>query len=138
MKTSIKMIFSPAEIKELYFKTKDIGIFEPENEDLHSGLKKLFFAYEDAVAPNMLTIDMLVSDTTPDDIKYVWVKMTYQDTTLVIRYDRPKHQQWSWGEGANELLPEHVRAYWHSHADEILDELHAGKNTVNLFIPNIN
>lgn len=131
------MIFSPEEIKELYLKTKDLGIFEPDNEALHSGFKKLFFAYEDAVAPNMLTIDMLVSDTTPDDIKYVWVKMTYRDTDLVIRYDRPKHQQWSWGEGANELLPDHVLAYWHSHADEVLDELHAGKNTVNLFIPNI-
>lgn len=137
MKTSIDLSFSPAEIKELYLKTKDLGIFEPDNEDLHSGLKKLFFAYEDAVAPNMLTIDMLVSDTTPDDVKYVWVKMTYQNSNLIIRYDRPKHQPWSWGEGANELLPDHVRSYWHKYADEALDKIHAGVNTVNLLIPNI-
>jgi hypothetical protein len=136
MKTSINIEFTPEELNALYPKIQDIGIFDFDNEDLHNGIKKLILAYRDNVVPYILTVDKLTFGTTETDTKFVWVVLCYGDASLAIRYDKPLFQPWIWGEGANELLPEHVLAYWHTHADSILDKLHAGEKQSLLFIPN--
>lgn len=136
MNTSISIEFTPEELKELYPKLQDIGIFDFDNEELHNGIKKLIFAYRENVVPHILTVDKLTDGTAEDGTKFVWVALCYGDKSLTIRYDKPTHQPWVWGEGANESLPDHVRAYWHTHADAILDKLHANEKHVTLFIPN--
>lgn len=136
MKTSINIEFTPEELKELYPKLQDIGIFDFDNEELHNGIKKLIFAYRDSVFPYILTVDKLTAGTTETDIKFVWVNICYGDISLVMRYDKLTYQPWTWEEGANELLPDHVRAYWHTHADSVLDKLHAHEKHVALYIPN--
>ena len=136
MKTSINVEFTPEELNALYPKLQDIGIFEFENEELHNGIKKLIFAYREDVAPYILTVDKLTAGTVEDGTKFVWVTICYGDINLVMRYDKPTYQSWIWDEGANELLPDHVRAYWHAHADSVLDKLHAHEKHVALCIPN--
>lgn len=136
MKNSINIEFTPEELKELYLKLQNIGIFEFDNEELHNGIKKLIFAYSEKVFPCILTVDKLTDGTTEDGTKYVWVVLCYGDKSLTIRYDKPTYQPWEWGAGAYELLPEYVREYWHTHADAILDNLHTTKEHITLFIPN--
>lgn len=136
MKTSINVEFTPEELKELYAKLQNIGIFDFDNEELHSGIKKLIFAYRENVFPCILTVDKLTDGVVEDGTKFVWVVLCYGDKSLTIRYDKPTYQQWVWGEGANELLPDHVLAYWHTHADSVLDKLHADEKHIALFIPN--
>lgn len=136
MKTSISVEFTPEELKELYSKLQDIGIFDFDNEELHNGIKKLIFAYRENVFPCILTVDKLTDGTTEDGTKYVWVALCYGDKSLSIRYDKPTYQPWEWGAGANESLPAHVLTYWHTHADAILDNLHTAKEHISLFIPN--
>lgn len=136
MKTSINIEFTPEELKELYPKLQDIGIFDFDNEELHSGIKKIIFAYRENVFPYILAVDKLTDGTTEDGTKFVWVDLCYGDKELAIRYDKPTYQLWEWGDGANELLPDHVLAYWHAHADAILDKLYTNEKHIELCIPN--
>ena len=137
MKTSINVEFTPEEIHAIYTKLHAIETtFDFNDEEFHDGVNKLIFAYETNVIPCILTAVMLSSGTLEDGTKFVWVNLYYGSRSLMICYEKHKEQQWIWCEGANEFLPDHVRTYWHEHADAILDKLHAGKDNVQLVIPN--